>query len=150
METDAESTPIPGRNRKKRWEKDHILSEIENQNRQREQEKVPRHLFFQNLSRALSLRVVQFFFFYLFVSLFLYAQDEGSSSGVAVLKEIYPLQILTFAAAVFSINAATTCFVRLTRRMNALAFLHEPQPITLISACKCLLEYIMIICCRHK
>ena len=115
MEPAVASAHIPsGRIRKKRWEKDHILSEIENQNRQREQEKIPRQLFIRNLSHALRFRVVYFFFFYLAVSLFLYAQEEGTS-GVAVLQDIYPLQILAFAAAVLSINAACTCLVSLNR-----------------------------------
>ena len=104
------SSPSGG-NRKKRWENEQILSEIENQNRLRDQDKVPRKVFLRDLSHTLVLRALQFFFFCLAVSLFLYAQDENRSSGVASLQNIYPLELVSFAAAVFSINTATTCFV---------------------------------------
>jgi hypothetical protein len=89
-----------------------VLSAIENHNRTREKEKLPRQLFLRNLSYGLSVRALQFVFFYLAVSLLLYAEEDTSSgSGVASLQEIYPLHILNFALAVFSISAITTCLV---------------------------------------
>ena len=66
-------------------------------------------MFLPNLFRALRFRVVQFLFFYLAVSLFLYAQED--TSGVTTLQDIYLLDVFTFAVTVFFINAAATCFV---------------------------------------
>jgi hypothetical protein len=111
------SLPLPlplssKRIKKKKSEKDQVLSAIENHNRTREKEKLPRQLFLRNLSYGLSVRALQFVFFYLAVSLLLYAEEDTSSgSGVASLQEIYPLHILNFALAVFSISAITTCLV---------------------------------------
>lgn len=107
------ASPLPPRiNKKKGWENDQILSEIETQNRTRDQEKVPRQLFLRNLSSSLRLRVVQFFFIYLAVILFLYSRDENNGTGgVAGLEGTYPLQILAFAGAVLSISVASTCLV---------------------------------------
>jgi hypothetical protein len=115
----ANSHPPNRRNKKKRWERDQVLSDIEsNRARAREKEKLPRQLFLRNLTHALSVRVLQFVCFYLAVSLLLYAQDDsssndsgngGSDSKVAALKEIHPLHILTFSLAVFAISATTTC-----------------------------------------
>lgn len=102
--------PVNSRVKKKSSEKDQVLIAIEVQNRSRETEKPPRQLFLRNLSHALSVRVLQFVVVYLAVSLLLYAQED-SGSGVTSLRDIYPLQILAFTAAVFVISAATTCFV---------------------------------------
>jgi hypothetical protein len=117
-----------GRGKKKKWEKDNILTEIEHQNREEEQDDLSRQLFVSKLYRTLQFRLAQFFVFYLTLSLFLYAQggrdsssstsstsSSSSSSSPADVNEelqgVYPLQLLTFTVAVFGIDTATTCFV---------------------------------------
>ena len=98
--------------KRKKWETEQILREIEKQNKHTEDdEEIPSKVFLRELTNALAVRAVQFFFLCLAMSLFLHAQDDNENAGVASLQDIYPLELITFVTAVFAINAGATCFV---------------------------------------